>query len=133
MLIASKLLAENREVYLPCVDDHGVDIIVRTKNFDKTLPHIDPRSHEFQEIQAKSVSEGGLYVFSCTPQPNYWFVFYNHSTDVVWLIPSVDLPLICSINKKGKNIGKYTLNLVPTKKTPIKHHKYVVSDFSELA
>lgn len=133
MMIASRLLAENREVYLPCVDDHGVDIIVRTKDFDKSLPDSDPRSYEFQEIQVKSVSRGGIFVFSCTPRPNYWFVFYNQSSGLTWLIPSEELPTICSINKTGKNIGKYSLDLKATNKTPIKHKEYVSSDFSSLA
>lgn len=31
MLVASMLLDEGRELYLPAVDDHGVDMIVRTK------------------------------------------------------------------------------------------------------
>ena len=30
--IASMLLAEDREIYLPVVDDHGVDILVAPKN-----------------------------------------------------------------------------------------------------
>ena len=30
-LVLSLLLKENREAYLPAVDDHGVDLIVRTR------------------------------------------------------------------------------------------------------
>lgn len=32
MLVSSMLLAKNRELYLPAVDDHGVDMIVPTKD-----------------------------------------------------------------------------------------------------
>ncbi len=58
--VSSMLLDEHRELYLPAVDDHGVDMIVRTRaacSGDDTRPE----HYEFQEIQVKSASSGGLF------------------------------------------------------------------------
>ena len=127
------LLAENRELYLPAVDDHGVDMIVRTLNYDKTLPGTDPRHYEFQEIQIKSVSKGGLFAaMKCSARPNYWFVFYIRDIDRMWMVNSEDLMEIASINGKGVNIGKLSLDLKPTSRTPIKHPDYLITDFAKL-
>ncbi len=127
MLVTSMLLAENREVYLPAVDDHGVDLIVRSLASEHGQA-------EFQELQVKSVSKGGLFAaIKCeAPRSNYWFVFYIQDIKRMWLINSTDFVRISSRNSKGKNIGKYTLNLNPTKRTPIKQPLYLISDFSKL-
>ena len=65
-LVTSMLLNEFREVYLPAVDDHDVDLLVRTIQ--------DGNPHQFQEIQIKSISTGGLFAaINCpNPAPNYW-------------------------------------------------------------
>ena len=133
MLVSSMLLAENRELYLPAVDDHGVDMIVRTMKYDKTLPETAPRHYEFQEIQIKSVSKGGLFAaMKCIPRPNYWFVFYIRDIDRMWLVNSEDLIRIASINSKGVNIGKLSFDLKPTSRTPIKQANYLITEFSKL-
>ena len=148
MLIASMLLAENRETYLPCVDDHGVDMIVRTNNYIKGDGR-KAENYEFQEIQVKSINTGGLFAgMKIDPRPNYWFVFYIKDIDQIWLINSMDLVnyqainagknpgdpeyLYASQNKNGKEIGKWSLDLKPTKKTPIKSSFYNITDFSRL-
>ncbi len=127
MLVTSMLLAENREVYLPAVDDHGVDLIVRT------LPNQEGMA-EFQEIQVKSVSTGGLFAaIKCdNPRDNYWFVFYIKDIDKMWLINSHDFVKLSSRNSQGKNIGKYTIDLKPTKRTPIKQPQFLITNFSKL-
>ena len=125
-LVTSKLLNEFREVYLPAVDDHGVDLLVRTNQAGNP--------YQYQEIQIKSISTGGLFSsFSCqNPTPNYWFVFYIKDIDTMWLINSIDFVKLASQNVKGKNIGKYSLSLY-NKKGPIaKCAQYVVINFSKL-
>ena len=107
--VMSKLVYEQREVYYPAVDDHGVDLLVKTK--------MTTNPHEYQEIQIKSLSTGGLFAaISCNnPKPNYWFVFYIKDIDKMWLINSIDFVDIASVNTKGKNIGKYSLCLANKK------------------
>ena len=133
MLVTSMLLAENREVYLPTVDDHGVDLIVRTRNGYESTEESQNYA-VFQELQVKSVSTGGLFAaIKCdNPRFNYWFVFYIKDIDRMWLINSLDFVNISSRNTQGKNIGKYSLDLKPTKSTPIKHSHFVITDFAKL-
>jgi hypothetical protein len=129
------LLDCGREVYLPAVDDHGVDIIVRTADYDATALG-SPNSFEFQELQVKSVSQGGLFAaLKCDhPRANYWFVFYIKDIDKMWLINSEQLVKIAScVTKPGsKNLGKFTIDLKPVKRTPIKFPQYHITDFTNL-
>ncbi|MDE6258197.1 MAG: hypothetical protein K2M53_07460 [Muribaculaceae bacterium] len=133
MLVASMLLSENREVYLPAVDDHGVDLIVRSGGGEDCVAEVATQS-EFQELQVKSVSKGGLFAaIKCeNPRENYWFVFYIKDINRMWLINSEDFVKIASRNVTGKNIGKYTLDLKPTGKTPVKQPQFVITNFSKL-
>lgn len=151
MLIISRLLDEGREVWLPTVDDHGVDLLVKTRNVrqgDRTKAE----HYDFQEIQIKSVKEGGLFAaMRINPRPNYWFVFYIKNIDKMWLINSVDLVnskrlypqlkpgnpryLATSQNKNPKmknikNFGLWSLDLTPTNRTPIKSEDFVVDNFA---
>lgn len=125
-LVMSKLLNECREVYEPVVDDHGVDLLVRTNQ--------QGNSHQYQEIQIKSISSGGLFAaINCpNPSPNYWFVFYVKDINTMWLINSMTFVGIASRNVNGKNIGKYSLSLA-NKKGPIqKFANYIITSFSTL-
>lgn len=149
LLVSSILLKEGRELYQPVVDDHGVDLIVRTKNYDPNADTDIPEHYEFQEIQVKSVSKGGLFAaIKINPQPNYWFVFYIHDIDKMWLVNSMDIRnsqtlnqghkpgdadyIAASQNKKGSNFGKWSIDLTPTKRNPVKSAKYLITDFSKL-
>lgn len=131
-LVISKFLAEGREVYVPLVDDHGVDLIVVPKE-SKTE---EGESIGYQEIQVKSLSKNGLFAaITCPdPRPNYWFIFYVQNKDTFWLINSMDFVKLASQNSQGKNVGKYSLGLASdTKKGPkIKYPEYVVTDFSRI-
>ena len=125
-LITSMLLKEEREVYAPLVDDHGVDLLVKTK--DQTV------KRTYQELQIKSLTDEGLFAaINCpNPQPNYWFVFYVRQHNTIWLINSRDFVRIASQNKKGKNIGKYSLQLATRNGIRQAHSNYIITDFSKL-
>lgn len=133
-LILSKLLAEGREVYLPTVDDHGVDALVLSKTPGPEGKRV------YQELQIKSLSQGGLFAaISCPkPRPNYWFVFYVQSINTIWLINSEDLTnqdpytKISSLNQQGKNIGKYSILLASKRGVRTATAGYIVTDFSTL-
>lgn len=128
--ILSMLLAEEREVYLPTVDDHGVDALVLTRSTSPNAPRI------YQELQIKSLSEGGLFAaIPCpNPRPNYWFVFYVKQHDTIWLINSMDFVKIAScVTKPGsKNLGKYSLSLATSKSISQLRSQYIVTNFSKL-
>lgn len=133
-MVSSMLLAENRELYLPAVDDHGVDLIVRTRNYNPSVDSKVPEHYEFQEIQVKSMTTGGLFAaIKCeVPRPNYWFVFYVKDIDRMWLVNSEDFCRLASRNSKGRNIGKYSLDLHPSKRTLLKQTQFIITDFSNL-
>ena len=132
-MVLSMLLAENREVYMPAVDDHGVDLIVRTLAYNPGAASTDPSHYEFQEIQVKSLSTGGLFAaIKCVPRPNYWFVFYIKDINRLWLVNSMDFCRLASRNSKGANIGKYSFDLKPTTRTAIKHPQFLTTDFAKL-
>lgn len=134
MLVSSMLLAENRELYLPAVDDHGVDLIVRTTECEPEAPATSPEHYEFQEIQVKSLREGGLFAaFKLEPRPNYWFVFYVKQHNTFWLINSCELAEISSQNRDGcQNPGKWSVSLATSKSLSEAKTKYVVTDFTKL-
>ena len=131
-LVTSRLLKECRDVYLPAVDDHGVDMLVRTIQTGNL--------YQYQEIQVKTLqgvtpnNSGGLFAaISCpNPAPNYWFVFYIKDIDTMWLINSIDFVSLASQNKKGKNIGKYSLSLANKKGARPQLAQYIITDFSQL-
>ena len=132
-MVSSVLLAENRELYLPAVDDHGVDLIVRTLHYNPEAATTAPEHYEFQEVQVKSLSTGGLFAaIRCDNlRPNYWFVFYIMDIDRMWLVNSVDFCQLANPNVKGKNIGKYSFDLKPTTHTPLKQPQFLITDFSK--
>ncbi|MGM9844731.1 MAG: hypothetical protein ACI30K_00665 [Muribaculaceae bacterium] len=142
--VAAMLLEEGRDVYLPTVDDHGVDILVAPKNStdapkaseENELVELTTASGTqvaiYQELQVKAVSYGLVANIKCPdPRPNYWYVLYVKSVDTYWLINSMDFVKIASQNVKGKNVGKYSLDLA-TKKGTKKHTQYIITDFSRL-
>lgn len=126
--ILSMLLAEGREVYLPTVDDHGVDVLVLSRNAGPEGGRI------YQELQIKSLNDGGLFAaISCSnPRPNYWFVFYVKQHDTIWLINSMDFVKEASQNAQGSNIGKYSISLATSKSISKLRAQYIVTNFSKL-
>ena len=152
LMITSMLLEESRIVYLPVVDDHGVDILVETRKrtanscydtdnetrLETNSEHnIFPNSNQsnqndYQELQVKAISNNNLLTrVSCTnPRANYWFVIFHKFLNTIWLINSLDFVRIASQNKKGANAGCYSISLA-TKKGP-KHKAYIITNFSKL-
>ena len=142
--VAAMLLEEGRDVYLPTVDDHGVDILVAPKisTGDKKASEenelvelttaLGTQVSIYQELQVKAVTNGLFAAINCPdPRPNYWYVFYVKSVDTYWLINSMDFVKIASQIVNGKNVGKYSLALA-TKKGTKKHTQYIITDFSRL-
>ena len=133
-LVISKFLGEGREVYVPPVDDHGIDLIVVSKptGIDSAV------LITYQEIQVKSRTEDGLFAAIPCPNPraHYWFIFYIRDLDTFWLINSEDFVRLASKLLKGKHVGKYSLKLASKTKTGLKiqskYKEYIVTDFSKV-
>ena len=95
------MLMEGLDCYVPLVDDHGVDCVI--KKDDGT----------FIEVQIKArgsnIAEGDAALFSAIVHeftPNYYFVFYSERMNMMWIMSSKEFLEFSTKNKSGKNIGK---------------------------
>ena len=98
------MLMEGLDVYLPLVDDHGVDCVVKTD--DGTFLEI--------QIKARSmeVAEKDAALFAAIihePTSNFFFVFYSERLDTMWILSSEEFLRECITNKTGKNAGKHSI------------------------
>ncbi len=118
--IAGEMLKEGMDVYLPTVDDMGIDMVVRRK--DKT----------FIEVQVKARSEDakqGLLFAALKPFPvreNYFFIFYAEAVNTKWIFSSKELDKEAGTNKTGENKGKRNIALGK------KFDKYIATNFDRL-
>lgn len=102
--IIGDMLMEGLDCYVPLVDDHGVDCIVKKE--DGTFIEI--------QIKARSndVKEGSAALFSAIRHeetPNFYFVFYSERLKTMWIMSSEQFLKECTTNKTGKNIGLHAI------------------------
>lgn len=102
--VVGLMLREGLDVYLPLVDDHAIDAVVKRP---------DGRFVEVQiKARSKVVKFGDAALFSAMThehRPNYWFVFYSERMDTMWILSSREYLAECVQNKRGKNIGKRSI------------------------
>ena len=98
------MLMEGLDVYVPLVDDHGVDCIVKKQD------------GKFIEIQIKARSNevvfGDAALFSAIthdPTKNFYFVFYSERMDMMWILSSEEFLEACDTNIKGRNKGSRSI------------------------
>jgi len=105
----SELLQRGFDVYIPLVDDQQVDCIIKKVRDGKPIYidiQIKARSRDCKPYDAARFS-----AMTVNPRDNYFFIFYSEQLNTYWIIPSKELVKIASQNKKGKNKGKYSINL----------------------
>ena len=133
--LVGKMLMEGLDVYLPLVDDHGVDCIIKRADGSFIEIQIKARSNE--------VTDGDAALFAAITHeltPNFYFVFYSERLDSMWIMSSEEFLKECDTNKNGKNKGKRSIRFNGNKKdrtTGIKkeyckkqYEKYLCTDFS---
>lgn len=126
------------DVYVPLVDDHAVDAIVRRKDGSIALVQIKARS--------KTVAFGDAALYAAITHENradYWFVFYSERLETIWLMTSEEFLEESNQNKNGKNVGlrsvwfngKRTDRKTGEKSEYVKERylRYVIKDFTRLA
>lgn len=102
--IISRMLEQGLDVYIPLIDDFAIDAIVRRKDGSFIELQIKARS--------KDVKFGDTALFAAIThehRANYYFVFYSHRLDKVWILSSEDFIKEATQNKTGKNIGKRSI------------------------
>ncbi len=102
--IAGLLLKNGFDVFVPLVDDDGIDIMLRGKT--KSI-HIQIKA------RSKEVKFGDAALFAALQHPeirnDYYFIFYSERLDIMWLLSSQEFCDECVTNKTGKNIGKKSI------------------------
>ena len=136
--IIGRMLKEGLDVYIPLVDDHAVDAIIKRHDGSTALIQIKARS--------KEVIDGDAALFAAIPHDevrlNYWFVFYSERMDMLWIMTSEEFDREAVKNKTGKNIGLRSIwfNGKRKSKTTAMYEeyckpqwqKYVATDFSRI-
>lgn len=78
--IIGKMLMEGLDVYIPLVDDHGVDAIIKKEDGTFIEIQIKARSSE--------VKLGDAALFAALEhekRKNYYFVFYSERLNTTWI------------------------------------------------
>lgn len=135
--LIGQMLMEDLDVYVPLVDDHGVDCII--KKDDGTFIEV--------QIKARSndVADGDAALFAAI-QPHelkesFYWLFYSERLNggTMWILSSEEFLQECVTNKTGKNKGRHSIWFNGNKKNKdgIKEEyckprylKYVATDFS---
>jgi predicted helicase len=109
--IIGKMLKEGLDVYVPIVDDYGIDAVIRKSNGSFVEIQIKARSNDvlFGDI--------GLFAgITHEKRKNYFFVFYAERIDKMWIMSSEEFIKEANQNKAGKNKGKRSIWLNGIKK-----------------
>jgi hypothetical protein len=135
--IIGRMLKEGMDVYVPLVDDHAVDAIVRRNDGTIALIQIKARS---KEVVDKDAALFAAIVHD--PREHYWFVFYSERLDLIWIMTSEEFIAKAVQNKTGKNAGKRSIWFNDTRRNKVtgqreeyckpQFTKYLAKDFSRL-
>ena len=133
--LVGKMLMEGLDCYLPLVDDHGVDCVIKKADGTFIEVQIKARSNE--------VTDGDAALFSAIVhdyRPNFYFVFFSERLNTMWIMSSEEFLQEGVTNKTGKNAGKRSIwfngnrkNKETGKKQEYcyeRFNKYIATDFS---
>ena len=133
--LVGDMLMEGLDCYLPLVDDHGVDCVIKKE--DGTFIEVQIKA------RSKTLASGDAALFAAIDhekQPNFYFVFYSERLETMWIMSSEEFLEECNTNKKGKNAGLRSIwfnGHKTNKATGVKEEycyprfeKYIAKDFS---
>lgn len=135
--IVGLLLKEGFDVYMPLVDDHAVDAIIRRP--DGSIAELQVKACS----NAVKLGDGACFAaIRHELRADYWFVFYSERLDTIWLLTSAEFIAESVQNKSGKNAGMRSLFFNGTRRDPLtrerkeyakdRFQRYIVRDFSRL-
>lgn len=135
--VIGRMLKEGMDVYVPLVDDHAVDAIVRRRDGSIALVQIKARSRE--------VVKGNAALFAAIDHElrhDYWFIFYSERLVLTWIMSSAEFIKEAAQNKTGKNASKRGIWFNGARKDKAtgtyqeyckpRWEKYLATDFSRL-
>jgi hypothetical protein len=98
--LIGRMLKEGLDVFVPVVDDKGIDAVVRRPDGSFIEVQIKARSND-----AKLGTAGLFTVISHRPRSNYWFVFYSERMEKMWIMTSEEFIKNSTEMKRGKYEG----------------------------
>ena len=128
------MLIEGIDCYVPLVDDHGVDCVIKKE--DGTFIEIQIKA------RSKDVTDGDAALFAAIKHEltdNFYFLFFSERLDTMWILSSKEFIDECVTNKTGENAGKHSIwfngnrkdsNGVKKEYCKKQFEKYVCKDFS---
>ena len=119
----AELLQRGCDVYIPLVDDQGIDCIIRRDDHDYIELQIKAKSKNCRPGNAGTIAPLKIP----NPRGNYYFLFYCEYVDTYWIFPSIDLVKKARMTKTGKNKGTYSINLTRQRKGEV----YARKEYSE--
>lgn len=106
--IIGLMLKEGLDVYVPMVDDDGIDAIIRKD--DGTFIEVQIKA------RSKTVVSGDAALFAALKHNEnrvnhnkYYYVFYSERLDKIWILSGDEFVEEAAQNKTGKNKGKRSL------------------------
>lgn len=102
--VAGLMLKEGIDVYMPLIDDNGIDAVVRRD--DGTFIEVQIKA------RSKDVVMGDAALFAALThevRQNYYFVFYSERLETFWIMSSDEFVKESIQNKSGKNVGKRSI------------------------
>ena len=131
------MLKQGLDVYLPLVDDNGIDAVIKRPDGSFIEVQIKARS------KTVKLGDGALFAaITHEMRQNYWFIFYSERLDTIWIMSSDEFIVEAVQNKNGINIGKRSLWFNGTKMNKAsgerveyvkdRYQGYVCNDFSRL-
>lgn len=131
--IIGLMLKEGLDVYIPMVDDDGIDAIIRKE--DGTFIEVQIKA------RSKTVVSGDAALFAAIKHDEtrvnhdkYYYIFYSERLDKIWILSGEEFVNEAVQNKTGKNKGKRSLWFNGKKQgveyAKEKYDKYLTTDFS---
>jgi hypothetical protein len=135
--LIGEMLKQGLDVYVPLVDDMGIDAVIRRADGSFIEVQLKARSKDI------NVGDAGLFsAMRHELRANYWFVFYSEWLDTMWIMTSHEFLNESIQNKSGKNIGSRSIwfnGMRRNRQTGVREPyvkerfvKYVATDFSRL-
>jgi hypothetical protein len=136
--IIGLMLKEGMDVYMPLVDDDGIDAVIKRNDGSFIEVQIKARSNTVQKPSASRFAA----ITHKQKRKNYFFIFYSERLKTFWIMTSEEFIKEAVQNKSGENEGKRSIcfNLKRKNKTtgeydiPLKpqFEKYIEENFSRL-
>jgi hypothetical protein len=127
--LIGEMLKEGLDVYVPLVDDFGIDAVIRKA--DNTFIEVQIKSRSMN-IAHKDAALFASIVHEA--RPNYYFLFYSERLKLKWILSSDEFIDEADQMKTGKNVGKRNIWFNGTKKgeeyPKPQFDKYLATDFS---